>query len=141
MYCLDANVWIYYLDDTLEEHDAVVDLVRDIVQSEPLFITTVLQMEVIHYFYTQQTDPSDLVERFLYLEDVTVAELRPEDVDEATKLLREHRHTGIGGRDATVLAAMRRHDVSHLLTHDNGFKRIEERLGWLEVTDPVSDSR
>jgi hypothetical protein len=34
---------------------------------------------------------------------------------------------------------MERHDVSRLWTHDEGLKRLGERLDWLRVTDPVED--
>lgn len=139
MYCLDANVWIYYLDTRTDEHESVVDTISDIVEDEPIFTTTVLQMEVVHYLHTQLTDPDELLDRFLFLEETLVAELRREDIEAATELLGTYPNTGIGGRDATVLAAMRRYDVSHLWTHDNGLKRVGADLEWLEVTDPVAE--
>jgi predicted nucleic acid-binding protein len=137
MYCLDANVWIYFLDADLSEHDAVRDAVAEILRTKPLFTTTVLQMEVVHYLTNQLADPDEHVEAILSMEDVSIAELRSEDVKRAAELLATHHQAGIGGRDATVLAAMERHDVSRLWTHDEGLKRIGETLAWLSVTDPV----
>lgn len=138
MPCLDANVWIYYFDETLPEHNAVSSAVRPILESDSLFTTTVLQMEVIHYFKTQLQNDSDLIERFLSISDTVVAELPVEDVYQASDLLKEHPETGIGGRDATVLAAMERYEVSELWTHDTGLKRAAEQIEWLTVRDPVS---
>lgn len=96
-------------------------------------------MEVVHYLHTQLTDPDELLDRFLFLEETLVAELRREDIEAATELLGDYPNTGIDGRDATVLAAMRRYDVSHLWTHDNGLKRVGADLEWLEVIDPVTE--
>lgn len=65
------------------------------------------------------------------------ADFTRSDVVTATELLEDHANTGIGGRDATVIAAMRRHDITELWTHDTGLKRLHDRLDWLTVVDPV----
>ncbi|MFD1647686.1 type II toxin-antitoxin system VapC family toxin [Haloarchaeobius litoreus] len=140
MYCLDANIWIYYLDETLSEHDAVSDSVSGILAEEPLFSTTVLQMEVVHYLQHQLADSQQAIDQFLHLEDVTTAELTQNDVSAAAETLHSHPDTGIGGRDATVVAAMDRNGVTELWTHDGGLKRLEASLDWLTVVDPVEES-
>lgn len=137
MYCLDANVWVYYLDANLPEHDAVRSPVTDLLTSKPLFTTTVIQMEVVHYLANQLEESHDAIDRFLNIADTRVAELVREDVTTAAALLQQYHETGIGGRDATIVAAMERNDVSELWTHDSGLKRLGERLDWLEIVDPV----
>jgi predicted nucleic acid-binding protein len=140
MYCLDANIWIYYLDETLSEHDAVSEPVSDILTDEPLFTTTVLQMEVVHYLQNQLADSQHAIDQFLHLEDVTTVELTQNDVAAAAEILRDHPDTGIGGRDATVVAAMDRNGLTELWTHDGGLKRLEGSLDWLTVVDPVEEA-
>ena len=140
MYCLDANIWIYYLDADLPEHDVVRDPVRALLADQPLFTTTVLQMEIIHYLQKQLTDSHDAIDNVLTLEETTVANLTEEDIDTAADILSTHAQTGIGGRDATVIAAMQRNDIPELWTHDTGLKRLDERLDWLTVSDPVEDT-
>lgn len=139
MRCLDANVWIYYFDATLPEHDGVASAVTDVLDDDPLFTTTVLQMEVVHYVDKQARDADQLIEQFLSLEDVHVADLTATDVVRASKILQSHPESGIGGRDATVLAAMERYDVSELWTHDTGLHRVGDEINWLSVVDPVPD--
>lgn len=139
MACLDANVWIYYIDAGLDEHEVVSRRVDDLVRSRPLFVTTVLQTEVLHYASKQLADRSAVFQTFLTGEDVSVAELTVEDVERAADLLTTHDQVGIGGRDATVLAAMERHDVSQLWTHDEALCRMDDHLEWLEVVDPVTE--
>lgn len=140
MYCLDANIWVYYFDTDLPEHESVIEPVSDLVVNRPLFTTTVLQMEVIHYLCNQLADSPAIVDRFLSIEDLLVADLTQRDVATAADLLHDNANVGIGGRDATVLASIRRHDVSSLWTHDTELKRLGERLDWLTVFDPVSDA-
>ncbi len=61
-----------------------------------------------------------------------------EDLDYSTTLesieqLKRYSHLGIGGRDATILAFMKRSSSKKIMTHDGAFKKVD----WLEVTDPV----
>lgn len=137
MYCLDANIWVYYFDAELDEHRSVREPVDGLLVDEPLFVTAVLQMEVIHYLTRQLSRSEPYVDRFLSLSAVTVADLIADDVAAAAELLDEHGETGIDGRDATVLAAMDRFDVERLWTHDEGLKRLGQRMDWLTVSDPV----
>lgn len=139
MYCLDANVWMYYFDADLDEHAAVRHLVTELLVDEPLFVTTVIQMEAVHYLFRQLAESEAAIERFLNLEQTTVASLVSADVSGAVEILRDHEVAGIGGRDATIVAAMDRSDVSDLWTHDEGLKRLGDRLDWLTVMDPVED--
>ncbi len=137
MYCLDANVWVYYLDSGLDEHDAVRGPVRTLLSEHTLFTTTVVQMEVIHYLHNQLAESESAIDRFLHLGDVTIADLTTADVPVASDLLGNHSHAGIGGRDATIVAAMDRYEVSELWTHDGGLKRLGDAVNWLTVVDPV----
>lgn len=140
MYCLDANVWVYYFDEGLDEHGAVAPAVRSLLESEPLFLTTVLQMEVVHYLSNQLAESDEAVTTFLNLDGTTVADLTAGDVERAADLLADHQNTALGGRDASILAAIERHDVTELWTHDAGLATAAGELDGLTVRDPVTDS-
>lgn len=47
--------------------------------------------------------------------------------------LARYSQTGIGGRDATILASMEELEINTLMTHDRSFKRLD----FIEVIDPV----
>lgn len=141
MYCLDANVWVYYLDADLQEHKSVQEDVADLLRSETLFTTTIIQMEVIHYLVNQVADSESAVDQFLNLEASTVASLTPDVVRRASTILRAHPNTGLGGRDATILAAVEEHDVTELWTHDADLKRVANDSSEVSVYDPVEESR
>lgn len=137
MYCLDANVWVYFFDADLEEHERVEPAVSSVLSSEPLFTTTVLQMEVVHYVSNQLAESEAILEEFFGMDGVNVTELTPADVERAAALLDDYANTGLGGRDASVLAAIERHDVSELWTHDEAFATVARDLDDLTVRDPV----
>jgi len=52
---------------------------------------------------------------------------------DSVKMLSEYNHTGIGGRDATILVTMKNSGIEKLVTHDNSFKKID----FIEVIDPI----
>ena len=140
MYCLDANIWVYYLDADLQEHQFVRSEVADLLRSEALFTTTVIQMEVIHYLSNQVANSESTVDRFLNLEGTAVAPLTTDDVRRANEILNAHQNTGLGGRDATILAAAERRDVTELWTHDTDLKRVADDSLDIGVHDPVEES-
>lgn len=140
MIAVDANVWVYYFDARLAEHEAVRPWLRDALAERTLFVNTAIQMEVIHYFANQLEDTEAYTEWFLSLDGLVVTDLEQRDVSRAGELLVSHPHVGIGGRDASLVAAMERREVDELWTHDTGLKRLGERLDWLAVTDPVEQT-
>ncbi|MGG6459867.1 MAG: PIN domain-containing protein [Candidatus Eiseniibacteriota bacterium] len=60
---------------------------------------------------------------------------------ETVKLLGEFRHDGavgfsIGGRDASIVAMMKKHNVKMLVTHDTDFRKLADG-GIIHVYDPI----
>jgi predicted nucleic acid-binding protein len=43
---------------------------------------------------------------------------------------------GLGGRDATILAAMNSQSIKTLVSHDDAFKRLAEKMTF-KIIDPV----
>jgi uncharacterized protein len=140
MYCLDANVWVYYLDAGLDEHEAVAPHVEGVIEREPIFLPAVVAMEVVHYVSNQLAESERVVRTLLDLDGVTTASLTSEDVRRAATLLREYSNTGLGGRDASILATIERYDVTALWTHDRALATVAKTVEGLDVVDPVVDT-
>ena len=138
MICIDANIWVYYFDSRADEHERVRPQMADTLENRRPFCNTAIQMEVVHFFANQFEDTKRYVDRLLGFEDLAVADLVIEDVERARELLVSHPHVGIGGRDASLVASMERRGVPELWTHDQGLKRLGDRLDWLTVKDPVA---
>lgn len=135
---IDANVWIYYLDSGVDEHERVRGPVRRALRERALFVNGVVPLEVSHYLANRGRDSDRFVRGLLGMDGVEVEPVDLTMVRRADEILDAHPHVGVGGRDASLVAAMERRGVAELWTHDDGLKRLGGRLGWLGVTDPVA---
>ena len=54
---------------------------------------------------------------------------------ESIEQLKRYSHLGVSGRDATILAFMKRSSSRKIMTHDSALKKVD----WLEVLDPVPE--
>ncbi len=133
MLMIDSNIWAYYLDADAPEHKSVVPEVRRALR-EGVLINTVVVMEVAH-FLIKNLGPvlgREKLGAFLgfpmQVDDLTLDLVRA-SADELCK----YSHLGIGGRDATLLASMRRTQIDKIMTHDEAFKRVPD----IKVIDPI----
>jgi predicted nucleic acid-binding protein len=136
MIAVDSNIWIYYLDATLPEHEKVKPALESAIRAEEILASTIIWMEVAHYLFKISSLPrsrlSDRIKKLLRLSTMEIASFDRETLDMSIEVLEDkHRHR-IGGRDAAILATMKRHGVRKLMTHDKGFEDLE-----VEVIDPI----
>mgnify|MGYP003886790879 CR=1 FL=1 len=142
MMAVDSNIWIYYIDPTRPEHEQVSRFMDDtILSGEEILTNTAVWMEVGHYLYKTSRLPReailDIVEGLMTLPTMIVAELDVGLLYRSLAILARLQAYPIGGRDATILAAMEKFGTRRLATHDSGFKRLAED-GLIEVIDPVT---
>lgn len=133
MLMIDSNIWAYYFDADSPEHRFVVPEVKKAMR-EGILINTVVAMEVAH-FLAKNLGPEvgrEKLEQFLGY-SLTVDELDLGLVRGAASELFKHSHLGIGGRDATLLASMRRTGVDRIMTHDAALKKVPG----LKAIDPI----
>jgi len=139
---VDSNMWIYYLDPTTEEHKLFRDELDRIIKTEEILTNTIIWMEVAHYLYKVSRLPRERLEQRIrsltLLSTMTVVAFDLEQYYRSLKILSEMRNYPIGGRDATILAAMQEKNVKRILTHNEGFKRLAEHH-LLEVVDPLQE--
>jgi predicted nucleic acid-binding protein len=96
-------------------------------------------MEIAHYIVRHFTekDARRKIELFVNLRNLKIlgfdANLMAESVEH---LLNYGYNEGLGGRDATIIAAMNSQDIRTLITHDEVFKRISSKLT-LNIIDPI----
>ena len=134
MLVIDSNVWAYFLDSTLPEHERVKEAMRRYLEEEEVLMTTVVQLEIVHYLVKRLGpvlggEKLDVFLNYPFTLDVLDYDL----VLKAGQVLRRYSHMGIGARDASIIASMRRNGVTRLVTHDSALKRIEE----IETIDPA----
>lgn len=131
---VDSNYWIYLFDKTTIEHESVKNHFNNLYDEAILAINTVVMMEVMHYLVKRLGSEiaKEKWELFSSI-DFVVGNLEFEDLDNIFSTLCKYSHTGIGGRDSTILSFMEINQISKICTHDNAFKKVPN----LEIIDPI----
>lgn len=134
MIFIDSNIWCYFFDESAKEHKKASAFIEKSLEKEEIAINTSVMTEISH-FLVKNLGPINgkkKIDTFLEF-PLVIEDLNYFLAKESINLLCQYSHEGIGGRDATILAAMKKLGVKKLITHDASFKNIE----WLEVMDPV----
>jgi len=145
MIAIDSMIWIYNCDPNSKEHKNVKIWLegnkrrRGIIETDKILISTIIAMEVIHNLRRVARLPANLVYEYV-LRMITLKNILTESLDlalvqESMEVLEEYYEYGIGGRDATILASMRRRRVKRIATHDRNLLSIVD----IERVDPTVD--
>ena len=59
MITVDSNIWIYYLDPTMNEHKLVLNYVEELIKDEEILSSTIIWLEVSHYLYKSSSIPKE----------------------------------------------------------------------------------
>ena len=129
---IDSNIWCYYFDRSAQEHDVVSDKLEKVLEGR-VAINTVIEMEVAHYLIKNLgAEGKRKMDTFLSY-PMVVMNFDQYLARKSIEYLARYSQTGIGGRDATILASMEELEIDTLMTHDRAFKRID----FIEVIDPI----
>ena len=145
MITLDSNIWIYYLDPTVREHEHVSNYVEDLIRNEQL-LTAPLYGSKCPIIYIGQLQLkrkclSVTLSKLLRLSSMHVVDFDMELYFETIRLLGEFRHDRrasffIGGRDASIVAMMKKYNVKTIVTHDTDFIKLADK-GVIQIYDPI----
>ena len=132
---VDTNIWAYYFDRDSPEHKKVIDPLEKALKSERLAVNTIIVMEVAH-FLIKNLGPVEGAEKLgVFLRfPLIVSDFDYRSALDSVEMLKRYSHLGVGGRDATILAMMRRAGSKKLMTHDEALKKVD----WIEPVDPVT---
>ena len=139
MLFVDSNIWCYYFDTRLPEHLRVRDAMREIIKSQEIACNTVIVMEVAHYLVRHFTEKvaRKKIETFVNLNNLDIADFNRQACNESVETLLANSYVeGLGGRDATVIASMKLQNINKIVSHDDIFRRLANKLE-LEVIDPA----
>ncbi len=139
MLFVDSNIWCYYFDARLPEHARVRDVMREIIKSQEIACNTVIVMEVAHYLVRHFTEKvaRKKIETFINLSNIDIADFNRQALNQTVETLLAYAYDeGLGGRDATVIASMKLQNIKRIVSHDDIFRRLANKLD-VEVIDPV----
>jgi predicted nucleic acid-binding protein len=139
MLFVDSNIWCYYFDQRLPEYASVRDAMREIIKTEEIACNTVIVMEVAHYLVRHFTEKiaRKKIEYFVNLSNIDIVDFNRQVLTQTVETLLAYAYAdGLGGRDATVIASMKLQNVKKIVSHDDIFRRLANKLE-LEVIDPA----
>lgn len=133
----DSNVWVYAIDGRAEEHEYAREWLER-SDEEIFLVPSLVQLEVLHHVSRNVPAPHqrDPLVDALFSFPATTEPLTTATVRKARGELDDHLETGIGGRDAAVLAHALAEDAT-LVSHDHSLLEAGIRAG-LDVHDPVA---
>lgn len=125
MIYVDANYWIYWFDERLQEHKYVSKPMRSAI-NEGIMINYVTLMEIAHYLRNlDQAEFRDRMDTIQQLGTLMLVDLDARTTNTALEFLTKYAPLGIGGRDSIILATMQVTNVKKILTHDDAFKSVK----------------
>ena len=141
MIFIDSNIWCYYFDQRLPEHQIVRGPIREILLSfEEVACNTIVVMEIAHYLVRHFTekDARTKIEHFINLRNIKILGFDNKLMTESLEDLINYGYShGLGGRDATIIAAMNSQGIKTLMSHDAVFQRLSDKLNF-NVIDPMT---
>lgn len=136
MVLLDANVLIYYLDETAEKNTETVNLLQNLVDEQELLVTSHHVIEEVLFVLSKIYPEADLVKavhRIGEIPGLILAEPSPNlGFAERYATLRGKLHMGIN--DALLLQLMLDAGVDRLFSFDKQFVDRATNLGIKQVT-------
>ena len=130
---VDSNIWCYYFDRSAQEHDAVSERLEQFLE-DGVAINTVVAMEVAHYLIKSLGSEGKKKMDIFLSYPMEMMDFDQYLARKSVEYLAKYSQTGIGGRDATILASMEELGTRKLMTHGRAFMRLD----FIEVVDPVS---
>ena len=130
---IDSNIWCYFFDRCAQEHDLVSEELENALDGS-VAINTVVEMEVAHYLIKNLGAVGKRKMDVFLSFPMEIVDFNQDLAKRSIELLSRFSQTGIGGRDATIMASMEELGTKKLMTHDRAFKRIDT----IEVMDPVA---
>ena len=135
MLFIDSNIWCYYFDESSKEHKTISAYMDSILIKKEIVMNNLVVMELSHYLIKNigPVKGKEKIRKFLEFPFI-IEDFDYELLLESIEILSRYSHTGIGGRDATILATMKKLGIKQLLTHDRTFTKID----FIEVVDPIN---
>jgi len=140
---IDTQIWIYYYDPNTPEYDAIHKWLEPVLHTEDILLSAIIPVEIAHNLFTLRNSginlDADRIEELL-IELLSMEKCHFIDIDQdivaySIFLLKKLRNTGVGGRDAIIVASMERFGVNTIVTHDKNILALES----YHRIDPVFD--
>lgn len=131
MVLLDANVLVYYLDETADQHTDVVQKLQELVDDQEQLIASHHILEEVLFIVSKYDVAADLekaVERISAIPELILIEPSP-NIDFARRYAFLSKQLNMGLNDALLLQLMLDAGISRLFSYDKRFVNKANLVG------------
>ncbi len=136
MVLLDANVLVYYLDETSNNHLLTINLLQALVDDDEQLVTSHHIIEEVLFIFSRIDSDIDLtriVEKISKLPNLILAEPSP-SIDFAMRYAQLSEKLKAGVNDALILQLVVDAGITKLFTFDKKLQRDAQSLNIEQVT-------
>ncbi|MCR4277765.1 MAG: type II toxin-antitoxin system VapC family toxin [Candidatus Berkelbacteria bacterium] len=130
MVLLDANVLVYYLDETSDNHAQTIGLLQRLVDDDEQLVTSHHIMEEVLFVLSKLSPDADIVravERIAKLPSLILVEPSP-SIDFALRYAALSQKLNTGVNDALILQLMLDADIAKLFSYDKKLQKQADAL-------------
>ncbi len=135
MVLLDANVLVYYLDETADFHLEVTQKLQELVDDQEQLITSHHIIEEVLFVLSKYDSDADLekaVERIAVIPELMLVEPSPH-IDFAKRYAMLAKQLSMGLNDALLLQLMLDAGINQLFSYDKKFVNKASSVGMTDV--------
>lgn len=136
MVLLDANVLLYYLDETSIDHASTIKLLQKLVDDDEQLVTSHHIIEEVLFIISKLSPGEDLtkvVTRISKLPDLILVEPSP-SIDFAKRYANLCKRLNTGINDALILQLVLDADISKIFSYDKKLLKQADILNIKQVT-------
>ena len=131
---IDSMIWIYSYDPHAPESKNVKSWLRGkkgaLQTHKQIVLNTMIPLEILHSISKKPsvdfTTAYNAALGIIALKNVVLVDFNSRLLAESMTLLGDYQTYGIGGRDASILATVKDHNVMKIATHDKGILSIPD---------------
>ncbi len=130
MVLLDANVLVYYLDETSDSHVLTIDLLQKLVDNDEQLVTSHHIIEEVLFILSKidmGSDPTRIVEKISKLPNLILVEPSP-SIDFAMRYAQLSKNLKAGVNDALVLQLVLDAGITKIFTFDRKLQKDGKAL-------------
>ncbi len=136
MVLLDANILVYYLDETADHYSDVVQKLQELVDAQEQLITSHHILEEVLFILSKYDSTADLekaVERISAIPELLLIEPTPH-IDFTKRYATLSKQLNMGLNDALLLQLMLDAGISQLFSYDKKFMNKANLVGIEKIT-------
>jgi len=141
-YFLDTNILWWYFVKNSKYHQSIKDYLDNLILNDQnsFILNEFVMIELFHLLIKKKGNEGFQIATLLLNEKYPFFEFKYDllqltDLNNILQILKKYGNiSSIGGRDSTIIYTMNRYNITHIITNDKGFNKVDS----LKIHNPLS---